>query len=265
MAIALSLAAAFGKPAAEALLKRLSSRPNAAQKMEQATRCMAEGVTAIDAMKQAFGSEFLADLSEALGGYDSARFSYQAGTSSYIQLNTPGASPLQVLRDELNINLDRLAALDANTDAVRNQFAGLMSVWMGRCRHLLPAEHLEDINATEDIVKRLLSGDLKNYRQVYEQLSRTGLGAVGALLLLAGVFAATTTGVGLVAMISTFLFGIPWLTVGALVVPGALLIALAARKTSKKDVISLAVAMSYKLIERLEKATPQPITNKGEV
>ena len=76
----------------------------------------------------------------------------------------------------------------------------------------------------------LLTGDSRNFRQIYELLSTTGLGGVGALMVIAGVMVATGTGVGIATAISTFVFGIPWITVGALVLPGALLVVMAAKK-----------------------------------
>jgi hypothetical protein len=83
-------------------------------------------------------------------------------------------------------------------------------------------------------------------------VSKTGIGGIGALLLISGVFTATGTGVGLVSAISLFIFGIPWITVAALVLPGALLMTLAAKKSRPADHLSLATGLAYKLLERLD-------------
>lgn len=64
---------------------------------------------------------------------------------------------------------------------------------------------------------------------------------------------ATGTGVGIATAISIFVFGIPWITVGALVLPGALLVVMAAKKARPVDDVSLSVALAYKLLDRLEK------------
>jgi Mn2+/Fe2+ NRAMP family transporter len=71
-------------------------------------------------------------------------------------------------------------------------------------------------------------------------------------MVIAGVLTATGTGVGIVAAIPMLIGGIPWLTVGALVLPGALLVLLAAKKTKPADEISLSVALAYKLLDRIK-------------
>ena len=73
------------------------------------------------------------------------------------------------------------------------------------------------------------------------------------MMVIAGVLVATGTGVGIATAISTFVFGIPWITVGALVLPGALLVVMAAKKARPVDDVSLSVALAYKLLDRLEK------------
>ena len=72
-------------------------------------------------------------------------------------------------------------------------------------------------------------------------------------MVIAGVLVATGTGVGIATAISIFVFGIPWITVGALVLPGALLVVMAAKKARPVDDVSLSVALAYKLLDRLEK------------
>jgi hypothetical protein len=211
-------------------------------------------MTAIEALKKTFGKEFLAVLNEGLGMTGGAKFSYEAGTQNYIRIDDAQTSPIQILRDELNINLDRLSVLDCKASDRRNHFLGLMSVWQSRVLQLHTDAQIEDIQSTFDAIDDLLKGKQRNYRQIYQVLSKTGLGGVGALMLISGVFVATGTGVGLVSWISALLFGIPWVTVGALVLPGALLLALAAKKAGPADDISLSIAMGYKLLDRLSAA-----------
>ncbi|WIT12915.1 hypothetical protein PFX98_04715 [Paucibacter sediminis] len=252
MTLALSLATMFGKPLADRLIKGLMARKSGAERFEQATAAMSQGLTAVDALKDAFGKEFLSELNDVLGTTGNSRFSYEAGTQSYIRLSDESAAPVKILRDELNINLDRLAVLTEHTRDIRNQFMGLVSVWHERCKQFYGSTHAEDIESTFSTINNLLKGESRNYRQIYQLLSSTSLGGVGALMLISGVFIATGTGVGLVSAISLFLFGVPWLSVGALVLPGALLMALAAKKTRPVDEISLSVALAYKLLERFD-------------
>lgn len=129
----------------------------------------------------------------------------------------------------------------------------MVAIWGKRCLDLYGDTHKEDVASTLKAMNDLLTGDSRNYRQIYELLSTTGLGSVGALMVIAGVLLATGTGVGIATTISTFVFGIPWITVGALVLPGALLVVMAAKKARPVDDVSLSVALAYKLLERLEK------------
>jgi hypothetical protein len=255
MSIALSLAAVFGKPIADRLVKSFGERKDGAQRFEEATAAMAQGLTAIEALKGAFGKEFFSTLNDVLGTSRNSKFSYEAGTQGYIQLDDGHGAPIKILRDELNINLDRLTVLEVKDIDLRNQFMGLMLIWEKRCKSLFGDAHGKDIESTCASIRRILSGETRNYRQIYELLSSTSLGGVGALLVIKGVLLATGTGVGLLSVISLFLVGIPWLAVGALVLPGALLMLLAAKKTKPADEISLSIRLAYKLLDRLDKSS----------
>lgn len=250
MSILLTLTKMFGPQVADSLINSLKSKKNGSQRLEDAANAMTTGLTAVEALKKTFGKDFLASLNVVLGS--SSQFSYEAGTQSYIRLDDTAASPIRVLRDELNINLDRLSVVDGNGLDIKNQFRGLISVWKERCFQFYGQSYKADIASTLATIDKLLTGESQNYRQIYEMLSSTTLGGIGTLMVISGVFAATGTGVGVVSAISLVLFGIPWLTVGALVLPGSLLVIMAAKKTRAIDEISLAIAMSYKLLERLE-------------
>lgn len=256
MTLALTMATMFGKPIADRLIKNLNGRKGGAQKFEQASAAMTQGLTAIDALKKAFGKDFLLALNDVLGTSGNSKFSYEAGTQAYIQLDDDPAAPVKVLRDELNLNLDRLTVLGLQSVDLKNQFRGLVSKWQVRCDQLLGERHAADIESTISAIEDLLQGESRNYRQIYQLLSSTGMGGVGALMTIAGVLAATGTGVGVVSGISMFLFGVPWLTVGVLVLPGALLMVLAAKKSRPADEMSLSIAMAYKMLERVDGAAP---------
>jgi hypothetical protein len=249
---AVSLAAMFGKPAADKLIKSLTARKDGVRKFEEASLAMVSGLTLIEAMKRSFGKDFLAALNEVLGTSPQAGFSYEAGTQSYIRSEGVETVPAKMLRAEININLDRLSLVDAKGIALKSQFRGLVSVWKERCLQFFGSTHEQDIESTLNTIDTLLRGEVRNYRQIYELLSSTALGGMGALMVIAGVLAATGTGVGILSAISLFLFGVPWLTVGALVLPGALLVVLATRKVRPVDDISLSIALAYRLLDRME-------------
>lgn len=253
MTLAVTLATMFGKSIAEKFLKGLNGRKGGKQKLEEVSMALAQGASAIDALKKAFGKEFLSVLNEAIGTTSNSRFSYEAGTQSYFRIDEAPATT-KTLRDELNINLDRLAALEAQTVDLKNQFRGLMSVWQERCRQFIGSTHREDIEATFSTIQKLLKGELKNYRQIYQMLSSTSIGGIGAMLIIGGVIIATSTGVGVITAITVFFVGVPWLTIGAMVLPGTLMIVLASKKTKPVDEMSLSVALAYKLLERIESA-----------
>jgi hypothetical protein len=256
MTLALSLATMFGKTVASKLINGLTSRKGGAQKLEAASAALAQGASAIEALKKAFGDEYLSALNEALGFTGNTRFSYEAGTQSYIRLEVADAmGSTKILREELNINLDRLAVLDTQTVDLKSQFRGLMSVWEERCRKFYGQTHSKDIETTFTTIQRLLKGELKNYRQIYQLLSTTSLGGAGAMLIISGVIIATNTSLGVMSVISMFFVGVPWLTVGALVLPGTLLLVLAAKKTRPADEMSLSIALAYKLLERIDGTT----------
>ncbi len=252
MAITATLIGIFGKTAADSLVKRLGSRQDGATKLSAAAAAIEKGVSAIEALRQAFGvKDFLESLNETLGTPKAAGFSYEAGTTAYIEVNDAGQPPAVRLRDELNINLDRLTQLELKNADLRNHCLGLMSRWRARCLESFGAGHAEEINSTYSVVETLLKGEGKDYKRIYRLISRTGLGGVGALMVISGALTAAGTGVGLVASISMFLFGIPWLNVGALVLSGGLLVALAVTTPRMKDEISLSIALAYKLLERI--------------
>ena len=252
MSIIASLATVFGKAAAEKLIAALRTQEGGSKRLKLAAEAMATGATVIEALKHAFGKDFLSILNSVLGSSE-ATFSYEAGTQHYIRLDDSAAPAIQLLRDELNINLDRLILLKAKGSDLKNQARGVVAVWGERCRKLSDATKREDIESTLKTMDALLAGESRNYKQIFELLSKTSLGGAGTLLVIAGVATATSTGVGLASAIWTFLFGISWLTVGALVLPGFLALALAAKKTRPVDDLSLTVAMAYRLLERLSR------------
>lgn len=253
MALLMSLAATFGKPVAERLIAALTSREGGAEKLKKASAALAGGATAIAALKEAFGKDFLGALNDALGASSTSMFGYEAGTQSYIRVEDSHATPSKLLRDELNINLDRLTALKVDGQALKNHFQGLMAVWKQRCRqHFDHTTCKEDLDTTFTTIDQLLKGEIKNMKQMLRVLTKTGLGTGGALMVIGGAIIATGTGAGLGTTISLFLFGVPWATVGLLVVPGALMLLLAAQKLRPVDEMSLSIALAYKLMDRID-------------
>jgi len=128
MSLALSLATLFCKPVAERLIQSLGTRKDGSKRLEQVATALASGATAIAALKQAFGKDFLAAVNEVLGT-SKAAFTHEGGTKHYIRQEAAGLPPSQVLRDELNINLDRLTRLEVKGKDLKNQALGVVAVW----------------------------------------------------------------------------------------------------------------------------------------
>lgn len=252
MSFLISLIPIFGKPVAEKLLNTLSKKAKGAERLQAATDLMQQGATAIEALKQTFGKDFFKTLNEIKNESGGCKFTYEAGTSEYIKITEQDKyDKYDLLRDELNINLDRLSEIETKNYAeLKNYFLGLMSVWQKRCIQYYGEQ--PDSVSTFTTIEKLLKSEKANYKEIYKLISSTGLGGVGALMVISGVMLAAGTGVGVITAISIFIFGIPWLAVGALVLPGALLLMLSKKMQKPGDSISMSVAMAYKLLERLK-------------
>lgn len=247
-----SLVSLVGEKLANALLKAFTSRKNGQAKLEAVVDVMGQGLSAIEALRKVFGKDFLPVLNEVLAGNGNSAFDYEAGTQAYIALDAGRPLSVSILRDELNVNLDRVAALSGDSMVIRNQFRGLLGVWRSRCLGVTNDANKPEVEQALETIEKLLSDGRLDYRQVFDMLTRTALGSTGALMVIAAAFIATSTGVGLLAALTATLFGIPWLTVGSLAIPGLLMVFLAKRGVSPKNELSLAVASAYQLLTLME-------------
>ena len=251
MSLVVTLAAMFGKPVADRLAKGLLERKNGVQKFEQATAAMAQGLTAIDALKNTFGKEFFIVLNEAIGLSAKASFTYEASTQGYIRLEEQGAEPIRLLRDEFNINLDRLSAMNLRKSDVRNQFLGMLFIWQERCREYFGPEYCGDINAACDSIRGLVRGEARNHKKVRRSMVSVVLGGVGILMILSGISVAAGRGVGIKQAIYRFIDGIPWPMVGVLMIPGVLLVMFSIWSNKQDDEITLATSIAYGLLDKV--------------
>ena len=261
-AVLTKLAAAVGPMLAQAIFDKLVLSKGANSKMERVVESMGKGVSVIAALHSEFGEKFLQALSEVIGNKQTHSWTYEAGTTDYIRLDpaTTGQDNLTALRDELNINLDRLIGLEKMPDdALMNYFRGTLGTWRKRYSELVGLE--KDAKLAFVVMDELLDGKKRTFKDVLEAISKTSLGGVGALMVISGVLLATSTGVGLATSISIFLFGIPWMSVGVLVIPGAILLGLSRCKFSSRHAMTTCIKIAYKLLEERHKiAVPQPAT-----
>lgn len=241
----------YGPVVAKSIVAALSKSKNAGDRLAQVAPLIEAGTTAIDAFKRIFGQDFDAALTEALKA-PRVDWSYEAGRTDYIRVDVFDGevrSVDQTLRDELNINLDRLARLYGGKGAeVQNYFRGVFREWMNRYRSIIVES--DDSRKTFETIESLLDGHRKSFADGFKLLQQAGLGTLGALLVIQAGLVATSTGVGLFAVISTWLLGIPVVQVGALAVGGVVLFALSRVKLSASNAMSMSVATAYKLLDR---------------
>lgn len=245
-----ALAAEVGMNLAKRVVTNLGSKSNADSAFKKVDSLITSGTGALVALQKVFGKDFDSALSQAIPRR-SLDWTYEAGRADYTVLDAVGGKPLTVLRAELNINLDRISRenLQGETE-IRNYFIGVFREWMSRYRALVGVD--DDAEQTFAAIESLLDGKGRTFAEVFRLFKQTGLGTLGALLVIQAVLIATSTGVGVVAAISTWLFGIPMLQVGALAVSGAVIFALSRAKVTSANALSASVAVAYKLLDRAE-------------
>jgi hypothetical protein len=111
-------------------------------------------------------------------------------------------------------------------------------------------------------VHTLLDGSRRNGLQVVQVLTRSGLGVVGALLILKAVLLLTSTGVGVIATLIAWLYGLPTTQILALAGTGVLMCVLSAIPFRDNRVLNTCTAtlerlMRKKLREARNKNTPE--------
>jgi hypothetical protein len=250
VALGVELGVGLGKR----IFSRLVDRPRADEKLKEADALISTGVSAVSALRATFGSDFDSAVSAALDTAPSA-WSFESGRADYIKLTVQEGDSCgiyKVLRDELNINLDRVARTAIKNKADQwNYFRGAFREWMDRYRLL--AGHQSDVEDTFRVIDSLLDGNRRNFADALRLLQRTGLGIAGAVLVLKAAFVATGTGVGLLVAASTWLFGIPMVQVGALAVGGGLLLALSRVEFKPTNAMSASISVAYRLLDRAQK------------
>ena len=251
MSLVVTWAAMSGKPVADRLAKGLLERKNGAQRFEQATAAMAQGLTAIDALKNTFGKEFFIVLNEAIGQSAKASFTYEASTQAYIKLEDENVELARLLRDEFNINLDRLSVMDMKKSDVRNQFLGMLNVWESRCENYLGQENHRQIKASCDSIRSLIKGEITNRKRIKRSIYSVVLGGVGILMIAKGVFAAMGYKVGVFDTVHLILRGIPWLQVGSMVIFGLLLVMASILSKKQDDEVTQAISIAYDLLGKV--------------
>ncbi len=257
MTIAVSLIGLFGKPLADGLIKAFTNRKNGQTKLNVAADAMAKGASAIEALRQAFGKEFLPALNEALSAAGAAPIGPDAGSLSYITLD--GGQPLTVgvLREEASVNLNRVAGQQGDLQAVLTQFRANFANWKKRCLELAGTLDAVGIEPALTAIENLPSDKAHSYRQVFERLSGTPLGGLVTVHLITESHAKG----GFISALA-FLFcmafaaatEIPWIIVSSWAIAGLVGMIFVKRGVAPKKGLSIAVSATEYLLMVLEKA-----------
>lgn len=236
---------------AQGIMGKLLNSKGSNSKMQRVLEATEKGVSIIAAMRGEFGDDFLQSLTGSISDSNTHGWTYEAGCADYIKLNSEseGQQRLDTLREELNINLDRLTIMSKVPDEVLlNYFRGTISIWRKR--------YIDNIGINEDARKTfagmdaLLDGNKPKFKDVLEKITRICLGGTGLIMVIKGVLLAINTRSGWIQKIKTSAKGIPWDDVGILVIPGVILIALSLYKFSNKHAVSTCIKMAYDLLEK---------------
>jgi hypothetical protein len=252
IAIAALLGKELGLPLAKKILSSIKTdKPGTLEKLNALIQ---GGSSTIAAFQEVFGVDvFNKALSAAKGSSSSSgKWTFEAGQQEYVRIIKKGKGnvlAVTLLRDELNLNLDRVTRLDVQkNNESKNYFLGLYREWKKRYIELIGLS--SDSKSTFETVEDLLDGKKKSFADVFKLLQTKGMGVVGALLIINSVLIATSTGVGVITAITTFAFGIPMVQVGAFAVSGLMLIALAKMDFVQSNAESATIAVLYKLLDR---------------
>lgn len=245
------LAKEIGLPIAKKVFSSLGSGKDHAGRLDKATALINSGATAVSAFQNAFGADFEKALTASIGNGLNG-WSYEAGREEYVRVLQNEDSPRHVtnlLRDELNINLERINRVYGNKNPdLKNYFIGLFRQWQDRYLDLIGSD--EDAKKTFETIDSLLDGRKKTVAGAVRMLQKTGLKSVGALLVIKAALIATSTGVGVIAAMTTWTLGIPVAQVGGLFVGGALLFGVSRMDFTPSNAMSATIATAYKLLDR---------------
>jgi hypothetical protein len=140
-AILAQLVKTYGPILAEKLWDRFNNKNNES-KLENALIILEKGASVTESLKSAFGEAYFFEVLNSITHGNNPTFSYEAGCKEYIEVfiedeaNT--SIKLTSLREELNINLDRIIAVYGNKrPEILPYFKGTFSKWMERHKLVL--------------------------------------------------------------------------------------------------------------------------------
>ncbi len=248
------LATEVGLPVAKKVMAKIASNNNSS-KLEKVNANIQAGVSAVSALRDTFGNLFDEALTAAVGS-GMHGWTYEAGRSEYIVVGADGTdkSNIDTLRDEININLDRIRKIPSKDEnEIDNYFRGVFSVWMERYESLIGSS--KDAKNTFDVISKLMDGERRTYRDVLFVLLRAGLGVTSILMFYYAGMLLANIKLGVWGFIQTWWAGPAMLKIALFVIPATLLLVLSGIKYPKKRTRSSCVALAYGLLKRHSKPT----------
>lgn len=251
------LSKTFGPAIAAKMLNSLRSAKDGDSKLKKVLDAVEHGASVLTALREQFGPEFQSVLNEHLIP-DANKWSFEAGTQQYIKLCADEySSKIDALREELNINLDRLATYAAQNKKmdISNHFRGVFSIWERRYIELIGTG--QDAQSTFSAIDELLDEKKKSFKDAFKAMSKTGLGLGGAILIVKGILLAAGIGLGVLGSLGYWWHGILFGPVAAITIPGTFMIYLSLKAFPPENAMTACVMMAYKLLERQQTITSE--------
>lgn len=243
----------LGAPLARNVFERLS-RSATQSRIKDIEALIRAGSTAISALRAVLGRQFDEALL-ASTTFGPRHWTFEAGRKDYVRLPldpTDDVSACMALREELGLNLARVAALKAAdpTDPV-SHVRGCLRVWTDRFEQRFRPSASLDRQALSQIRRMLTSAEGRRSK-LRRLLGVSGV-AVGLMLLLKAGMLLLSIGVGLLVAIKAWLFGAPFLIIATLFVGGVILTGCglhsSIRPTMQQDLAG-AIDSAYGLLDK---------------
>lgn len=248
-----------GQPVAQRIWGVLSSTEHTRQ-LSKATESAQKGSTALVALHKAFGKDYFDDLVNNAMNFGPSSFTFEAGAGDYIPINIDGDDHIQLLRMELNTNLERIirsSVVSEDKAETLNYFKGVLNVWKSRFIAILGVTKQEQ--EILDTIDQLLDGNKRTSRQVFRIVLKI-MGATTGLLLFGQAFLLISGFcLGIWTNLVIFTVGIPIIQIGVCIILGSLLLTGGSNTFSntfkEKQVMSLCVSMAYRILEKKDKTS----------
>jgi hypothetical protein len=208
------------------------------------------GANFVSSFKVVFGENRFNDILNSCIGEREIVISFEAGTIDYIELQVQKgigvAAKIEILRNEININIERVSGKYEGRTDVLPYFRGIFSKWISRYKKFVGEN--ENVSNAQKQITELLDGSNRSWKEVYGLL-KVSFGMMGALSIIAAVFTAMGIGAGIIGKISIILMGIPGGQVAGFALLGTVLLYLSTIKFENKHAINTCIRVAYKLLD----------------